>query len=270
MSKELSPSEIQRWFPEMWSEIAGNSKVVNKFKQLILNGVCSVLLTGPSRTCKTRVISLLIKALSCPNRTADLNPCNACSTCVDVMNARWEHWGVHRNWNLSCYSFMTIDCQTVQKEDLLTLRDKLDLESEKTIIYLDEVAALRQGNRDEVLLKVMDESKASWIASAIELRGPTKKGPTGPVQVISEPLLQRFPLKLGTSLPNNSELKSWIQARCQDWSIDVVDPNVTLGIVVKKSGNVVGRVMHFLTAAALNDRRLDKSLANEVSLDPLD
>jgi hypothetical protein len=270
MNDKPSPAEIQRWFPQAWPEIAGNSQVVKTFKNFIMNGACSFLLTGPSRSGKTRVSSLLIKALCCPNRTMDLSPCNACDTCKDVANARWAHAGVFRNWNSSHCSFLTIDCQTAQREDLLNIRDAIDLESQETIVYLDEVAALRQGNRDELLLKIMDESEASWCASAVKLQKPEKEGPTGTVRGISEQLLKRFPLKLGTAVPRGPELITWIQDRCNDWSIDVVEPDVTLKTVVEKSGNVVGKVLHFLTVAATNNRRLDNDLVKELSLESLD
>ena len=271
MSEKLTPTQIQSWYPQEWSEITGNATVIRYFQNMIVNGPCSFVLTGPSRTGKTRIISLLIKALCCPHRTADLNPCNKCGSCNDVMDARGEHSGIFRNWHSSCCEFITIDCQKIQnREDLLEIENRMNLESEQTIVYLDEVAALRQRNRDEILLKMMDECKASWFASAVELKGPTKQGPTGTVQGISDQLLERFPLKLGTSLPDEPGLRSWIRSRCKAWEIDLVDPDDTLKIIVKKSGNVVGRVMHFLTAAAINNRRLDTVLAKEMSMEALD
>ena len=74
MSWSPSPSWIQRWFPERWSEIAGNSKMIQVWKNFLVNGPCNALFTGPNRSGKTRTISLGIRALVCTNRTPSLDP----------------------------------------------------------------------------------------------------------------------------------------------------------------------------------------------------
>lgn len=58
-----TPQQIQRCFPGGWSEIAGNCEVVENWKNFIANGLCNALFTGPSRSGKTRAISLRICAV---------------------------------------------------------------------------------------------------------------------------------------------------------------------------------------------------------------
>ena len=74
MSSSPSPSWIQRWSPSRWTEIVGNAAMIQVWLNFIANGPCNALFTGPSRTGKTRTISLGTRALVCTNRTATHDP----------------------------------------------------------------------------------------------------------------------------------------------------------------------------------------------------
>ncbi len=266
MNPQPTPAELQIWFPQKWSEFAGNRQLKETLIGLLENGVCNTLVTGWQRTGKTRMISHFLKALCCPHRNAEHDPCGKCPTCKSVGNARWEHSGAFKE-SPEGYGFVAIDCLTVTRERLNGLTSEVDLESLKTIVYLDEVQALGERNLEGSLLKLMDESPATFIASAIALREPAA---SGLALGLTPPMLDRFHVKAGTWCPDDAELRQWIEDRCRAWAIELEAPGQTLDLVVRRSENVVGRAMTFLVNAAHRGRRLDPRLAKELELSPLD
>lgn len=89
MSELFDSGDISRWNPKKWSEIAGNTKIIQTWWNFLVYGLCNALFTGPSRTGKTRTVLLGIKAVLCTNRTADLNPCGECLTCKALETERY-------------------------------------------------------------------------------------------------------------------------------------------------------------------------------------
>jgi len=270
MKRPLTPREIQRWYPERWSEIAGNAKVIEAWWNFLVYGPCNVLITGPSRTCKTRLITLGIRTLLCNRREADQNPCGQCSPCK-LLAGSWDSCtGVFRGLWRSEYSYYPIDCEKVTADELRCLHKEAELHSERSIIYLDEVAALRRRELEPLLLKQVDESRATWIASAIAVRKRLRRGRTRVTEGLSVPMQGRFGMKLGTSVPSETELTQWIRDRCDQWCLDIVEPDRTVPIVMKRTGLRVGYVLHFLADAAARGRKLTPDRAEEFNLGPVD
>lgn len=265
----LNPREIQRWFPKKWTEIAGNSKCKQMLQQLLREGLCNLIITGPSRTGKTRLTSLLIRAACCPHRDKQMNPCGKCSTCSDVEEGRFAHYGIVRNAFESDYGFFVVDCENVSKAELLRIGYDADLNTPKTIILYDEVAALGRRGLDDSLKKIVDESRAISVATAVSVKKRIWQGRGEKVEGLSFQMLGRF-LKEGTSYPGNQELTNWIVERCLDWEIEIVDPAAVIPMIIKRTGSRVGFVIHFLAAAAANGRRLDLELASSLHLDPME
>jgi hypothetical protein len=256
MSWSPSPSWIQRWFPAKWSEMIGNAAVKRIWMNFLLNGLCNALFTGPTRSGKTRMISLGIRALVCTNRTDTLDPCGKCAACKTLGEGRTVHNGVFAAMCGSEYSYHPIDCENVTAEELDALTYDGGLDSDKAIVYLDEVGALRRRRLEGKVLKLADETPAIWIASAITVR-PKKelrrKAP--PVVRLSEELRGRFPVKIGTSHPHPDDIHDWIVDRCREWNIIILDEEVTIPAMIKRTRRRVGYLIHLLAFAATKANR---------------
>ena len=270
MNDPPTSRDIQRWYPQRWREIPGNSEMIRTWWNFITYGISNALFTGPNRTGKTRTISLGIKALLCTNRTETLDPCRGCPTCRLVQEGRFSHTGLFRALCRSEYEFHPIDCENVTKEHLQSLWEVIDVESDRSVIYLDEVAALGRRGLEPYILKPIDESRAVWIASAITVRIRNRRGKVRCTEGLSIPMLGRFGIKVGTSLPSVVELTSWITDRCHDWKIDIVEPDQTIPLMAKRTGNRVGYVIHFLAAAAARGRKIDPDMVAGFNLGPQD
>jgi DNA polymerase III delta prime subunit len=270
MNDPPSSRDIQRWYPQRWEEIAGNAGMIRTWWNFLTYGISNALFTGPNRTGKTRTISLGIKALLCTNRTEALNPCGRCQTCRLVDEGRCSHTGIFSALCESEYEFLPIDCWNVTKQYLQSLWEVIDLDSDRSVIYLDEVAALGRRDLEPYVLKPIDESRAVWIASAITVRRSNRKGKARYTEGLSIPIQGRFGIKVGTSLPSVTELTTWIQDRCRDWKIEILDSNETVPLMIKRTGGRVGYVIHFLSAAAAQGRRIDPDMVIRFNLGPQD
>lgn len=271
MSWSPSPSWIQRWFPKRWSEIAGNAAMIQVWLNFLVNGPCNALFTGMSRTGKTRTISLGIRALVCMNRTITHDPCGKCGACKAIKDGRTEHWGVFRNLCGSPYTLIPIDCETVTADELRDLPNGGKLEGDKVIVYFDEIAALRRRRLEGMMLKLIDETPAIWIASAISLQRTkgAKKGEWS--EQMSKEMRGRFPIKVGTSVPHADDLSQWIMARAEDWNITILQPELTIPRMIQRTRHQVGFLIHmFAWAASKSDRTISLDDVERFNLDATD
>ena len=272
MSWSPPPSWIQRWFPERWSEIAGNAAIKNLWMNFLMNGLCNLLITGPNRSGKTRVVSLGVRAQVCTARTSTHDPCGKCAACKALGEGRTVHNGVFAAMSGSEYSYHPIDCENVTVEELDALRYDGELDSDKVIVYLDEVGALHRRRLEGKVLKLVDETPAIWIASAITVR--SKKPLAGgkpPVERLSKELRGRFPVKIGSSHPHPDDLYQWIVDRCREWNITILEEEVTIPAMIKRTRRRVGYVIHmFAFAATRKNRTLSLDDVNRFNLDAED
>ena len=271
MSWSPSPSWIQRWYPSRWSEIVGNAAMIQVWLNFIANGPCNALFTGPSRTGKTRTISLGIRALVCTNRTVTHDPCGHCAACEELRDGRTELWGTFKNLCGSDYSLIPIDCENVTSEELRELPYEGKLEGDKVIVYLDEIAALRRRRLEGMLLKLIDETPAIWIASAISLKR-TKGARKGELtERMSKEMRGRFAIKVGSSHPHADDLQPWIVARCQEWNITILEPEVTIPEMIRRTCRRAGYLIHmFADAATRGDRTIGPDDVTGFELDSTD
>ncbi len=269
MSWSPSPSWIQKWFPARWSEMIGNAEIKRVWINFLLNGLCNALFTGPNRSGKTRMIRLGIRALVCTNRTATHDPCGKCAACKALGEGRTVHNGIFAAMSGSEYSFHPINCGNVTGEELDALQYDGGLDSDKVIIHLDEAGALRRRRLEDKILTLVDETPAIWIASAITLK-PKKElgGKKPPVERMSKEFRGRFPVKLGTSNPHPSDAHDWIVDRAREWNIAILDPEVTIPAMIKRTRCRVGYLIHmFAFAATRTDRTLSLDDVNGFNLD---
>ena len=273
MSVTLAPPtarDLQRWFPQRFGEIAANKSVVQTFTDFIERGPANLLVTGPSRSGKTRTIKLGIRALCCPNRTITLDPCGQCATCHDVGEVRDGHHGIYAVMMGSERSYITINCETVSKDELLALGRDTVLWDPRTLVYFDEFRALAERNFAGLILTLIDESNATFFASAITTKSTIWTGRKSRIEGVPEPLLARFMLK-GTTLPNPAELANWMHDRSRDWEIEIVEPDVTIPTILRRTQHRVGYVLHFFAAAATTKARLlTPNMATSVNLTAAD
>ncbi|MGQ9762682.1 MAG: hypothetical protein ACUVQH_12310 [Thermogutta sp.] len=270
MNNPPTSRDIQRWYPQKWREIAGNSEMIQAWWNFIVHGGCNMLFTGPSRTGKTRTIALGVKSLLCSHKTQVLDPCGHCQSCRAVDEARHSHLGLFSAVAGSSYSYIPIDCQTVTHDYLLKLPETIELEQGRTVIYLDEVAALGRRGLDSVLLKPIDESPSIWIASGITVTRRTKKAGQRKSEGLSAPMRGRFAIKIGTALPGSDELAAWIRERCRDWEIDVEQEVKCIPLLVERSAHRVGHVVHVLADAAARGRTLSLDRVKGFNFDAVD
>ncbi len=264
----ITPREIQKWWPEHWSEIVGNVSVVRALLNFITYGGANMLITGPSRSGKTRSISLGIMAVMCPNRTAQLEPCGQCTTCREIRNGRENVNGLFSLMADANANYFIVDCETVEHESLLKLSRDAAMEFGTTIVYLDEVAALGKRGLDSLLLKAIDETPATWVASSIAVRkadGSPKRTPG-----LTNPMLNRFAVNVATTLPPDSLLIPWIRERCTAWDIALDDNEQTLPILIKRCRRRVGLLVKAMAAAAMQGRLLDFKFASTYEFQALD
>lgn len=255
MTNFPSPGDIQRWFPRKWSEIAGNTAIIQAWKNFIKNGPVNTLITGPSRSGKTRTISLGIRALFCTARTPELDPCGFCPTCKALDEGRTDHHGVFAAITGSEYSFHPIDCEYATSEQLDSLRYDGLLDNNKVIVHLDEVAALKGRRLEGRMLKLIDETRAIWIGSAISLKRVHGKRKGEWTERLSVAMRGRYPIKVGTSHPHPDDLVPWIAARAAEWNITICNPEMTIPEMIQRSQRRVGYLIHMFAAAATRDNR---------------
>lgn len=271
MSWSPTPSWIQRWFPARWSEIAGNAAMIQVWLNFLASGPCNALFTGPNRSGKTRTISLGVRALVCTNRTPTFDPCGQCASCKALHEGRAQHNGVFAAISGSEYSFHPIDCENATPEELDALRYDGELDSDKVIVYLDEVGALRSRRLEGKLLKLIDETPAIWIASAITLKRTKGKRKGEWTERLSKEMRGRFPIKVGTAHPHPDDLYPWIVARSREWNITIREENVTIPAMIKRTQLRVGYLIHiFAWAATKSDRTIGPDDVNGFNLDSTD
>lgn len=76
--------------PQFFSEIIGQEHVVKTLTNAISLGMIShaYLFSGPRGSGKTTIARLFAKALNCENKGNDFEPCNKCSSCVEITQGR--------------------------------------------------------------------------------------------------------------------------------------------------------------------------------------
>lgn len=268
--------DILRWMPPTWELFLGNTHIKKGLRNLLkaireqspgrsasdLNKP-PILLTGPSRSGKTSLVSFFIRCLSCRELDGEtLNPCDGrCEACRQKPEIHGDA-GIFSflrqdDRRLHLHSHI-IDATMIEGPSDLRgrLRELRDLEGIR-IVYIDEVHRLVRREMDEILLKAIEEKGFIWIFSTAKPEG------------LEDMFLNRV-LKYSTNLPESRELDEWLVDRCEDWRIPW-EPGAILG-VVERSNRIVGTALHALALAGLDPTRgLTRELVEEdwsLSADP--
>jgi hypothetical protein len=172
-----------------------------------------------------------------------------------LSEGRSEHYGVFAALTGSNYSLHPVDCENVTAEQLDDLWYGGQLDSDKVIVYLDEVAALRRRRLEGKLLKIIEETPAIWIASAISLKRTKGKRKGEWTERLSTAMKGRFPIKVGTSYPHSDDLYPWIEARSKEWNITIIQQEETIPEMIRRTWQQPGYLIHMFVEAATRDER---------------
>ena len=254
--------DILRWLPPTWDLFLGNYRLKTVLRRLLTatrrqielgdtavsNRPC-LLVLGPSRTGKTALVKFFCRCLVCESLDpVTLNPCDGSCWACKQKPELYGHSGIFlslreaslgRKASLPVH-FVPIDCTRIYtpaelREILDDLRDGIAYNGIR-VIYLDEVHRLVHRSMDEILLKAVEEQPYLWLLSS------AKPGPL-------EDMLKNRLLKIGTQLPSEEEMESWLCDRCDEWGINW-EPEAVVRIV-EKSNRIVGTALHALALAAI-------------------
>ncbi|MDA1193529.1 MAG: DNA polymerase III subunit gamma/tau [Candidatus Poribacteria bacterium] len=76
----------RKWRPQRFDEVVGQRHVVRTLQNVLRTERVhhAYLFSGPRGVGKTSMARLFAKALNCPNRSDDLEPCNECDSCLEI------------------------------------------------------------------------------------------------------------------------------------------------------------------------------------------
>jgi len=80
----------RKYRPKTFAEIEGQEHIVRTLQGALLSGNVghAYLMAGPRGTGKTTMARLLAKALNCTSRKTSTEPCNNCSSCIEINEGR--------------------------------------------------------------------------------------------------------------------------------------------------------------------------------------
>lgn len=251
-------SDIQRWLPKRWADIAGNEKLVHYLRDGLLNRVrksdaCSgnLFVTGDSRSGKTAMMSQFIRSAVCQKLDPDtLDPCDGTCEACRQNPIRYGLRGLFAQWADSRIFFAPVDCTEISVSELQEVMQEMNGWEGIRIVYLDEVHGLVRRGMDEMLLKPLDQCKFLWLASSAITDG------------LHPMFLRRFIMR-STIRPNVEELSIWLAHRCNEFAI-TWDDSSTLIALAERSDRTPGLALQVLAVAGdMPGRTLSRELVEE-------
>lgn len=78
----------RKYRPQLFADVLGQDAIITTLKNALYNSrlAHAYLFCGLRGTGKTSLLRILAKALNCQNLNAESEPCNQCSSCLDILN----------------------------------------------------------------------------------------------------------------------------------------------------------------------------------------
>nr|BCX00594.1 MAG: hypothetical protein KatS3mg041_0640 [Bacteroidota bacterium] len=159
----------RKYRPQRFEELVGQPHVVQTLRKAVQSGrlAHAYLFSGPRGVGKTTTARILAKAVNCPHRTPEGEPCNSCPSCTDVNTGR-------------SLSIIEIDAASNNSvDDVRLLRDQVRIPPQSTpykVYIVDEVHMLSSAAFN-ALLKTLEEPP-SYVLFIFATTEPHKVLPT--------------------------------------------------------------------------------------------
>jgi DNA polymerase-3 subunit gamma/tau len=139
----------RKWRPQTLKEVVGQDHVVRTLTTALdQNRVAhAYLFVGPRGTGKTSTARILAKAINCENNQGQAEPCNSCSTCVQISNGSFID--LHE---IDAASHRGVE----DMRDLISKLPTMPNTARKKVYVIDEVHGLTN-YAEEALLKTLEE-----------------------------------------------------------------------------------------------------------------
>jgi hypothetical protein len=269
--------DIERWYPQRWSEIAGNyamKRILQAFSRD--HQLFNMLFTGESRSGKNRTVALAIKSFFCLDRPENLDPCNHCRSCNSLHNAQQSHWGLYGDPEGRDFNYLYLPATQITQPDLAEIEKASYNEARPLLIHIDEAADLSKSVQAN-LLTMMDVRKSVFcIGTSIRVKAaarPVASGRRNRVrdkQQRKDPLLVPFRLRFSvhnhTERPTPPDFVQWVKDRCVEWKIDP-DSDATVLALGKRCSFRPGIAQKLLGASTLFGRKLKPPMIDDFDFD---
>ena len=251
--------EIEMWFPRCLEDFIGNEEIKNTLLNgLRLNGDgANILILGETGTAKTSFIECYLRTRNCPNVEDPMKgPCGKCHNCqtFDFSNSDeglFAYGRLRTEGDKRVTHFFHLNCYELDDVSLQNLRLNItDYSGDRIIIYLDEVQELKNSRVSGMLLKMIRETEAIWLATGITSDD------------LSPMFVRRFAERCRTELPKAEVLALFLKKRCEEWSINYESCDTLASLAVASSG-IPSECISVLAKASMTEGRLlDRQLVD--------
>lgn len=258
----LPMNEAQRLIksqPAGFHDIVGNSMIRAFFVQALDCGgaIDNVLIVGESGTGKTSSVRLFAQTLRCLQPDlAVRGPCHRCDRCRNEIDGRVQHGGIYALGEHLAVNVLAFHCASLTAPQLGEL-DRVSIPAcrDQVFVLLDEIQFMRNNRLDERMMEIMDAHQGvCWIGTGTDTKG------------LEPAFLKRFATRLTTEAATEAEFVGFLARRCQEFEIDVPDPNA-LQIIASRTECAPRDGLQVLARALqAPGRALTMSLAQSVLL----
>lgn len=269
--------DIERWYPERWSEIAGNYVMKAVLQAFVKNQTpFNMLFTGEFRSGKNRSVALAILAFFCRNRTETLDPCHQCHNCKELNFGQHHHWGLLHDLEGHQWQYLYWASGEIEPSDLETLDKYSNNEGQPVLLHIDEIDSLARPIQQKLLTKLdvrkvifcigTSSSVKSKLIKPVRSRRTRSRREDKPKDPLMEALRLRFTIHHHTQRPEKPEMVEWLKGRCQAWKL-TWDSEETLHYLADRSLCRPGLALKVLATSTLFGRCVTRAVVDYHNFD---